>query len=805
MLERRYAAIVLFLAVFGDSTAEAQTEHAADDRPTIALVLSGGGAKGFAHIGAIQVFEEAGLPFDIIAGTSAGALMGSLYAVGYSGKQIEEIVLQPGLDLNDLFFDRVDGDVLRIEETRIPDETLVRFPLVGFKPKLPEGVVAGQRVVQFVSKYTWGFHHVTDFTQLPRPYTCNAVDLITGQDIMLTTGFLPEAARTCVSLPGFFKPFERDSLVLVDGGPSHMMPVPEARMLGGEILVGVDVSGDIGPNGEVQLDPGGNEGNLFFVFAKNIGIKRRSLVLDHRSQLALVVDPDVRGVNSGDYSNAPIFIERGRAAARKMLPQIRAFGDSLGNPQPRTVVTAPSLAPVEIGQLDIRGVDGSAEALVHALLAFDLPDLLGPDDVDEAISRLYGTQLFETVVYKLLPGTDGAPATLRVDVKPLEDANRIGIGFRYDDFYAASLLLTVELRNLLNYGSTTALVARLGRQTRLGAEYFTRLGPSVPITVGAGVNFTSGPLRFASILSGRFPDDDDDRPLLRQDLLSLRLSLGVPLTNKSLLGVRGQVSGYSEEVDRYPVTNEELIFDGERFQAPDFEGARLVGRYASGAVFLNAESFDRKAFPMNGYRAHLSAEFGAAARDDDELIERIEEITGPLMRAPGNDTFQPFRHYVADVEGVIGIAPTVALLGRASYSRGSGDGLPLNYLTSVGGIHTNTVFPGSFYPLYGLDSQARLGTDGWVALAGAQWEFAPKYFVQVFGNAGDAYFDLDLTDEQAADDPELAALDGFDFDRAALGVGATLGWGSPLGPARLHVGYAEGGPVRAGVSLGYDF
>ena len=779
----------------------------ADDRPTIALVLSGGAAKGFAHIGAIQVFEEEGIPFDLIAGTSAGALMGSLYAVGYNGKQIEAIVTQPGLDLNAVFFDRVDGEVLRIEETRIPDETLVRFPLSGFRPSLPEGVVSGQRVVQFVSKYTWGFHHVDDFTQLPRPYVCNAVDLVTGQDIALTTGFLPEAARTCVSLPGFFKPFERDSLLLVDGGPSHMMPVPEAKALGGEVLVGVDVSGDIGPNGEVQLGPTGNEGNLFFVFAKNVGIKRRSLVLEHRNQLAVVVDPDVQGINSDDYSTAPLYIARGRAAAQKVVPQIRALLDSLGNPQPRTVVTAPTLAPVQVGTLDLRGVDGPAERLVRDLLDFDLPGMLGPNAVDEAVSRVYGTQLFETVVYKLLPGEGDAPATLRIDVKPLEEPNRVGVGFRYDDFYSASLLLTVELRNLLKYGSTSALVARLGRQTQLGASYFTRIAQGVPVTVGGGVDFTSAPLRFASFKTGRFPDDPDNRPILTQNLLSAQLSVGVPVTNKSLVGIRGQVSGYSEEVDRYPITDDELFFDAEsgQFRAPDYDGARALGRYASAALFLEGESYDRKGFPMNGYRFLLTAEVGSAARDQEEIFERIEAIVGPIGRVEGYDDFMPFRHYVADVEAAVGILPSVALLGRAAYSRGSGDGLPLNYLTSVGGIHTNTVFPGSFYPLYGLESQERLGTEGWVAFAGFQWEFLPKYFLQVFGNAGDAYFDLGLTDEQAAEDPELAALDGFDFDRAAKGIGVNLGWGSPLGPALIHAGYAEDGPVRFGFSVGYDF
>jgi NTE family protein len=451
---------------------------APSERPTIALVLSGGAAKGLAHIGVIQVFEEEGIPFDIIAGTSAGALIGSFYAVGYTGRQIEDIVRSAGPDLNDLFFDRIDATMLRIEETRIPDETLVSLPIDQFRPRLPEGVVAGQRVIQLVSKYTWGYHHIEDFSQLPRPYVCNAVDLVSGRDIALTRGFLPEAARACISLPGFFEPFEQDSLLLVGGGTSHNLPVPEAKAIGGEVLVGVDVGDDIGPDGEVQLNATGNEGSLLFNLMKNLTFNRRSVLLEHRSQLALVVDPDVSGVDVFDFNTASVFIERGRQAARAMIPEIRALLDELGSPQPRRAIEPPSLAPVRVDRVDLHGVTGPAAALVRDLLGFDLtiPGMVGPDDMDRAISRIYATELFETVVYKLIPEEGGGPATIQVEVTPLDEPDNVAVGFRYDDLYAASLLVTLELRNKLRYGSTTGLIFRLGRQLRIGAEYFTRLG-----------------------------------------------------------------------------------------------------------------------------------------------------------------------------------------------------------------------------------------------------------------------------------------------------------------------------------------
>jgi hypothetical protein len=179
-----------------------------------------------------------------------------------------------------------------------------------------------------------------------------------------------------------------------------------------------------------------------------------------------------------DFNTASEFIERGRQAAQAMIPEIRALLDELGSPQPRRAIEPPSLAPVRVDRMDLHGVTGPAAALVRDLLGFDLtiPGMVSPEDMDRAISRIYATELFETVVYKLIPEEGGGPATIQVEVTPLDEPDNVAVGFRYDDLYAASLLVTLELRNKLRYGSTTGLIFRLGRQVRIGAEYFTRLG-----------------------------------------------------------------------------------------------------------------------------------------------------------------------------------------------------------------------------------------------------------------------------------------------------------------------------------------
>jgi len=770
-----------------------------DDGPTLALVLSGGSGKGLAHIGALQIFDDEGVPFDVLAGTSAGSLVGSLYALGYTGREIDQIVTGTGLDLNGIFLDRVDGETIRLEERLVPQGTLGRIALDGIRPRLQTGVAAGQRIMQLLNLYSWGFHHVDDLTTLPLPFACNAVDLITGQDVILSTGFLPQVVRSCISLPGIYRPMERDGLYLVDGGLSHMLPIPESRFLGGEVLLGVDVTGAVNEEGEVQLSPEGNPSDLVSVFLSNMGLQQRRVAVANRDSLDLIVDPDIRGLDSNNYNLAPRFIVRGRAATREAIPEIRQLVESVGGRREGRHAPRPSLDPVQVGRLEIVGAGSQeAEKLVRSTLRLQVPGLLDPFQVDRAITRVYGTLLFETVLYRLLPGEGEEPARLVVEVRPLEFADRIGLGGRYDNETGAAILATVELRNKFRYGSTTGLTFRLGRQAEVGGTFVTRVGVTAPITVGAELRWIRTPVRF-----GDGQDPPSQRPLANQNLGFAGAFVGYTPGNSTLMGLRGRVGIYREMVKEYPISDDDLLWDGERFRAPDYLDARVRGQYASVAAFLEAERFDRRRFPTRGYQVTIEAEFGTGARDDEEILERIEDVVGPVGRVPGADSFKGFQRYLVDAQGAVPLPWGVSIALHGAYVRGAGDGLPLHYLTAVGGMHPNPVFPGRALQLWGLEPQARLGSEGWATRLGLQWEFKTDLFLTGRLDAGDAY--ENYTDEELSQLPELEEFSGFDLGRAAVGGGLELGWASPVGPAIMGVGIAREGSARFGLRVGYAF
>jgi hypothetical protein len=199
----------------------------------------------------------------------------------------------------------------------------------------------------------------------------------------------------------------------------------------------------------------------------------------------------------------------------------------------------------------------------------------------------------------------------------------------------------------------------------------------------------------------------------------------------------------------------------------------------------------------------VEAEFGTGSRNEDELVERVEDVVGPVDRLPGADAFEGFQHYVVDVEGALPLAWGLSVGARAAYVRGSGDGLPLHYLTGVGGMHPNPVFPGRALQLWGLQPQERFGPEGWVTRLAIQWEFRPDFFLTGRLDAGDAY--SRLSDGLGTQPPGREGLVGFDLGRAAVGGGLELGWASPVGPVLVGAGVAEGGSLRFGLRVGHAF
>ena len=208
--------------------------------PKIGLVLSGGGSKGFAHIATLKALDSLNIPIDYIAGTSFGAIVGAMYALGYSGNQIEKMAL--ATDWYEVQNDEPERKYLPYFRKKDSGKYQLQFGLDGVKPVTPTGLIYGQKIILDLSKWTREYEQVYDFDSLPRPFRCNAFDIISGKEVILKEGSLSHALRASISIPTIFAPVEWNDALLVDGGVINNLPVDIVKEMGAEIVLAVDVS-----------------------------------------------------------------------------------------------------------------------------------------------------------------------------------------------------------------------------------------------------------------------------------------------------------------------------------------------------------------------------------------------------------------------------------------------------------------------------------------------------------------------------------------------------------------------------------
>ena len=214
---------------------------AQEEKPTVALVLSGGGAKGMAHIPLLQALDSLGIVPDIIMGTSMGSIVGGFYAAGYSGDSIA------GIANNANWTELLGGDVnlvdVSMEEKSEFKRHLVDFDIIEGKPKVSAGFLRDQKLREFISSYTYPVFNVNDFDDLPIPFRAMTTDIVNGKEVFLDKGSLGFAMRASMSIPGVFQAVPYDSTLLVDGGVLNNFPVDRAREMGYDIVIGSDVGG----------------------------------------------------------------------------------------------------------------------------------------------------------------------------------------------------------------------------------------------------------------------------------------------------------------------------------------------------------------------------------------------------------------------------------------------------------------------------------------------------------------------------------------------------------------------------------
>lgn len=461
MLTRLRYFLIFFCITFATSTFAEE-----GSRPRIGLVLSGGGAKGGAHIGVLKVLDEMQIPIDLVVGTSMGAVVGGLYATGFSGEQIE--VLLTNLDWSKILRNILDRDYIYYRRKR-DDDIFLLDKFIGLRDgqlRLPTGVVQGHKLYQSFKNIILPKEPIKNFDNLRIPYRAVATDLETGNPVVLRSGDLAQAMYASMAVPGLFTPVAVDDILLVDGGVSSNVPVEIAQSMGVDLLIVVDVGAKLLTRDQIT----GFQSVLTQL--SNIQVlENADRSLKHLSAQDILIQPNVDDMATEDFEKIQVAIDAGVLAANKNAFRLEAYASSFSGPAYEIQ------DEIYIKQVHVRNQTMLCDQIFHEYLPKP-PGTFSTRTIDDAISRLYGLELFENIYY-----------TMDQDVfviKPVERSwgpnyvqgtLQLSTDFEGDSSFRFGLGITRTLRNSL--AGEMRIFGSIGFATGLFAEWYQPLTPNL--------------------------------------------------------------------------------------------------------------------------------------------------------------------------------------------------------------------------------------------------------------------------------------------------------------------------------------
>jgi len=437
----------------------------------IGLALGGGGARGAAHIGVLKVIEELRIPVDCIAGTSMGAVVGGLYATGYSPAELEKIV--GSIDWVHIF----DDDPPRPYRSfrRKEDDFLYALGLeVGLRGgiTIPPGLIAGRKLGFILQSTTLPASGITDFEKLPIPFHAVAADVQTGESVEISKGNLATAIRASMAIPVVFTPVELDGRLLIDGGNSENLPVRALKEMGAQIII----ASDVGSSGEV---PTNKPTSATGILGRLVDIPLLQNTVASRKLADTVIIPDLKGIGTGDFTKAIEAIPRGETAARGHIADLQKWSVSPEEyakwrsahrvlPAQPTTIRSVEIAPIP--KIDSRRI----RHFVHTQ-----PGPIDLAKLDQDLERLYGTGLFENVQFNLVG--NGPERDLRIEATPKSWGPtylKTGLNFNGDLKGTSSfgILALVDATEMNRVGAQWKTQLEFGTESSINSTFYQPLG-----------------------------------------------------------------------------------------------------------------------------------------------------------------------------------------------------------------------------------------------------------------------------------------------------------------------------------------
>jgi NTE family protein len=470
LLWRALQVVGLALALASGAVAQERDEQ----RPRIGLVLSGGGARGAAHVGVLKVLDEMRVPIDAIAGTSMGAVVGGLYATGMSAADIEKLI--SSINWQDAFRDRPSRADLGYRRKQDDRNFLVRYAL-GIRDTgvvLPPGLVQGQKLEQLLRNAALPVADIQSFDRLPIPFRAIATDLETGEPVVMSSGDLVTAMRASMSAPGVFAPAQREGLLLADGGLVENLPIDIARSMGVDRLIVVDVSFPLYARDEL-LSPIEVTNQAFAIMIRNRTREQRAKV----AESDIVIEPPLERFPSADFSRVGQALNAGEAGARQVRGELAAlaltetqYREYLAGRVPRMTV----LPTIQFVRADPTSTEYAAliEATMNDVVGKPLDQKL----IRDRLSALYALDLFESIDYVLVD--DGGRQGIELDLRRKSwGPNYVRMGLNLEDDFEGNSRYNAALRFIMtelnSLGGEWLTDLQIGKNPKFFTEFYQPL------------------------------------------------------------------------------------------------------------------------------------------------------------------------------------------------------------------------------------------------------------------------------------------------------------------------------------------
>ncbi|MDN3595775.1 patatin-like phospholipase family protein [Zunongwangia endophytica] len=629
-----------------------------EEKLKVGLVLSGGGAKGLAHIGALKVIEDAGVHIDYIAGTSMGAIVGGLYASGYTATELDSIVNHTNFNL--LIQDEIPRTAMTFYEKENTERYALTLPFDNFKVGFPSGLSKGQNIYNLMSGLTVHLDNKTDFSKLPIPFFCVATDIETGEEVILDRGSLAKSVAASGSIPSLIAPVKINGRLLIDGGVVNNYPVEELRRRGADVIIGVDVQDSLMNRNDLK--------GAFDIFTQVSNFRTINDMKEKIPKTDIYIRPDIGKFSILSFEEGKAIIDSGKVAGERQVEALQALAKKQG--EHNHPFKRKPLDSLKLSRIDLAGNTNYPRSFILGRLRLSTPGNYSLTEINSSIDFLSASGNFDKINYFLSPDEDESYA-LNISLDESENKTYLKLALHYDDLYKSAALVNLTRKSSIFTNDVTSMDLIVGENLRYNFQYYIDKGYYWSIGVKSRFNTFDTGVNYSLI------QDDISQQQLNINKIDIDLK---DFTNQFYVETLfKQVAslGIGAEHKYIKVSSETINSETEvDIQGTEFEN----NDYYSAFGYLKYDSFDNKYYPKKGI--YFNGDFHIypfSSADDFTEFSIAKGKIGYVFTPITNVSFR--------------------LFSEAGFKIGKGNQQTLDFL--LGGYGNN--FINNMVPFYGYD------------------------------------------------------------------------------------------------------